>query len=98
MKKLLLLCTGLLIFLSAAAQKKETLTKGDKEFLDTQPDGIYAKFETNRGDIYALLDYKLAPMTVANYIGLAEGTITTSVKPAGTPYYDGLKFHRIVPG
>lgn len=69
----------------------------DKEFLSKQPDGLYAKFETSKGDIYTILEHKKTPMTVANFVGLAEGTITNTAKPAGTPYYNGLKFHRVIP-
>ena len=101
MKKLFLLISALTVLnFSAEAQKKEKqkLSKEDKEFLTKQPDGLYAKLETSRGNIYLMLDNKLAPMTVANYVGLAEGTIKNTAKPDGTPYYDGVKFHRVIPG
>ena len=62
------------------------------------PDGIYADFNTNKGRISVLLDYKKAPMTVANFIGLAEGTITNASYPLGIPFFKGSIWHRVVKG
>jgi peptidyl-prolyl cis-trans isomerase A (cyclophilin A) len=59
-------------------------------------DGIYAKFETTRGTIMAELYYKRVPNTVANFVGLAEGS-KHSNQPAGKNFYDGLIFHRVIP-
>ncbi len=59
-------------------------------------DGIYAEFETTRGIILAELYYKLVPNTVANFVGLAQGT-KASNQPAGKKFYDGLTFHRVIP-
>lgn len=100
MKKLLLIITAVsALSFGAMAQKKakQKLNKMDKEFLSKQADGMYAKFETSKGNIYTTLEFKKTPMTVGNFVGLAEGTITNTAKPAGTPYYDGLKFHRVIP-
>jgi peptidylprolyl isomerase len=58
--------------------------------------GIYAKIKTNRGDITLLLHHDKAPLTDANFVGLAEGTLENSVKAKGEPYYDGLSFHRVI--
>lgn len=100
MKKLVLFIAAFsIVSMGAFAQKKQKIkiSKMDQEFLSKQAEGIYAKFETSKGDIYTVLEFKKTPMTVANFIGLAEGTITNTAKPAGTPYYDGIKFHRVIP-
>ena len=62
------------------------------------PDGLYAEVNTNRGMIVLQLDFQRTPMTAANFVGLAEGTIRNAALPEGTPYFDGTKFHRVAPG
>jgi peptidyl-prolyl cis-trans isomerase A (cyclophilin A) len=69
----------------------------DQQFLDKQPDGLYVKFNTTKGIIYAVLEHKKTPMTVANMVALAEGKMPNTAKAEGIPYYDGLKFHRVIP-
>ena len=59
--------------------------------------GIYAKFKTPKGDILVNLEYEKTPGTVGNFVALAEGNLENNVKKQGTPYYDGLKFHRVIP-
>ena len=60
-------------------------------------EGMYAKLNTSKGEILAQLYYKRTPGTVGNFVALAEGNLENDAQPQGKPYYDGLKFHRVIP-
>ncbi len=63
--------------------------------------GTYAIFETSQGNIVIKLLENEAPNTVANFIGLAEGTKEFTNESTGKKekraFYDGLTFHRVIP-
>ena len=63
-------------------------------------DGLYVRFDTSKGTFFCRLEYTLVPRTVANFVGLAEGTksfIDYSLgKVTNCPFFDGLTFHRVV--
>jgi len=58
-------------------------------------DGIYADIQTNKGDMILKLTYEETPLTVSNFIALAEGDHPYTMMDK-KPYYDGLKFHRVI--
>lgn len=90
MKKLLLLFCALTLTVTSAQTKKATPKKVASE-------GIFAEIYTNKGKIALQLEFQKTPITVANFITLAEGTNTFVTNDRkGKPFYNGLKFHRVI--
>ena len=86
MKRIAFLLFGVLLTMTACKDKYPDLN-----------DGLYAEIKTDKGTMFAQLYYKRAPLTVANFVSLAEGTneaVDSLYK--GKPFYDGLTFHRII--
>ena len=60
-------------------------------------DGLYANINTNKGEILVELTFEQTPVTVANFVSLSEGTNNqVDENYSGKPFYDGLKFHRVI--
>ncbi|RZJ69781.1 peptidylprolyl isomerase [Flavobacterium sp.] len=86
MKKMFLALFAMTLTLTSCKDEKSDLS-----------DGLYAEITTNKGKILCELEYQKTPVTVANFVSLAEGKNPfCSDEFKGKPFYDGLKFHRVV--
>jgi cyclophilin family peptidyl-prolyl cis-trans isomerase len=101
-KVLFLLFFGISTSIYSQKTKKVVATKKPvatvQKLNPTANEGLFAEFETTKGKIVVVLEYKKTPITVANFVSLIEGTnpFVTDEKLKGKPFYNGLKFHRVI--
>lgn len=92
MNKLLIIFFSFFVAGTLFAQKDQLSSRKD---IALAP-GLYAIFNTTKGEIVCQLEYQKTPMTVANFVGLVEGNFSAAGKTFSTPYYNGIKFHRVI--
>ena len=86
-----------LLFLGTATVFSQVINKKTKNKAATSTSGIFAEVKTNKGLIVIELEFKKTPVTVANFVALAEGNNSmVNAKFKGKKFFDGLKFHRVI--
>ncbi len=95
MKRIITLATMLTLVMGCSA-KDASKEVGQPVTPIQTTDGIFADIKTTKGLITVRLEMGKTPLTVCNFVGLAEGKIMNTAKPAGQPYYDGISFHRVI--
>lgn len=90
-----LLVLVVLLFCAGCATRPQPSATPSPAMPPGPPDGIFAEITTPRGVMTCELFFQKAPLTVASFIGLAEGTLGPAPRK---PYFEGLTFHRVVPG
>jgi len=92
-KNIILAATGASLLSCTPIYKKMNV---DKETYEGLKDGLYANLQTTKGNMIVKFEDKNSPVTVANFVGLAEGKIENKAKAKGVPFYDGTIFHRVI--
>ncbi len=92
---LILVAVGTATAIILTNSKSEEGVNGmSEEMIDgLTEDGLYAAIDTDKGQILLKLHYEQTPLTVCNFVSLAEGTMDAC---KDKPYYDGLNFHRVI--
>lgn len=87
------LLTGLLlaVVLGATAQQQNVVKESKR-----LGEGLFAKIITSKGTIYCRLEYDKVPLTVANFVALAEGDMPNKARRVGEPFYEDNQFHRVI--
>ena len=105
MKKISILIIALLAIgcSSPSIESESIITKEEKAKVvvekETKGDDgshMFAVFQTNKGDFKIELAFNVTPLTVANFVALAEGDMPNPYTEPGVPFYDGLIFHRVI--
>ena len=87
--------SGVLIFLFIAIGTISCTQNKEKNVSNVElSDGLYAQIQTDKGNITISLEFEKTPMTVTNFVALAEGTMTEATREGN--YFDGLNFHRVI--